>query len=98
MVTQQAIPAMKSVANIGPPSIHRSLCFRPKIDLLRSFIPIDVPNKDCAAFVVDEDFDSIPDMGRSIDSSIFVMRHTTFDTADFLKHIGPALHRRYLAA
>jgi hypothetical protein len=89
---------MKSVANIGPPSTHISLCLRPKIDLLHSFVPIDVPDEDRAAFVVDEDFDSIPDMGRSIDSSIFVMRHTTLDTTDFLKHIGPALHRHDLAA
>jgi hypothetical protein len=68
------------------------------LDLPHSFILINVPNKDRAAFVVYEDFDPIPDMGRSIDSSIFVMPHAAFDTTDFLKHIGPALHRRYLAA
>jgi hypothetical protein len=36
---------------------------------------INVPNKDCAYFVIREDFDPIPDMGRAIDSSIFIMRH-----------------------
>jgi len=75
-----------------------SLCLRPKVDLPVSFVLINVPNKDRAALVVYEDFDSIPDMGRSVDSSIFVMCHTTFNTTDFLKHIGTALHRRYLAA
>jgi hypothetical protein len=89
---------MKSVANIGPPSTHISLCLRTKVDLLHSFDPIDIPNKDRAAFVVYEGFDPIPDMSRSIDSSIFVVCHTTFDATDFLKHIGSALHRRDLAA
>jgi hypothetical protein len=59
---------------------------------------IDVPNKDRAAPVIYEGFDPIPDMGRSIDSSIFVMCHTMFDATDFLKQIGPALDRRHLAA
>jgi len=58
---------------------------------------INVPNKDCAAFVIHEDFDPIPDMGRSIDSSIFIMRHAPFDATDFLNHIGPTLDRRHLA-
>jgi len=70
----------------------------PRLDLPHSFILIDVPNTDCAASVIYEDFNSIPDMGRSVDSSIFVMCHTTIDTTDFLKHIGPTLHGRYLAA
>ena len=52
--------------------------------LLRSFVVIDVPNKDCASFVIHEGFDPIPDMSRSIDSSIFVMRHAMFDAIDFL--------------
>jgi hypothetical protein len=67
------------------------------LGLLRSFVMINVPNQDCAASVIHERFDPIPDMGRSIDSSIFVMRHATFDTTDFLKHIGPALNRRHLS-
>ena len=75
-----------------------SLFIQPELDLVRSFALINVPNQDCASFVIYVDFNSIPDMGRSIDSSIFVMCHTTFDTTDFLKHIGPTLHRRYLAA
>jgi hypothetical protein len=62
------------------------------------FLSIDVPNKDCAASVIHKDFDPIPDLGWSIDSSILVMRHATFDATDFLKHIGPTLHRRHLAS
>jgi hypothetical protein len=58
---------------------------------------IDVPNKNCAALVIHEGFDPISDMSRSIDSSIFVMRHAMFDAADVLKHIGPALDRRHLS-
>jgi hypothetical protein len=58
---------------------------------------IHVPNKDCAASIIHEDFDPIPDMGRSIDSSIFVMPNATFYATDFLKHICPTLDRRDLA-
>jgi hypothetical protein len=58
---------------------------------------INVSNNDCAAFVIQEGFDPIPDMGRSIDSSIFVMRHATFDATDFLKHIGTTLDCRHLS-
>jgi hypothetical protein len=58
---------------------------------------INVPNKDCAAAVIHEGFDPIPDMGRSIDSSMFVMRHATFDATNSLQHIGPTLDRRHLA-
>jgi hypothetical protein len=36
---------------------------------------INVPNKDGAAFAIDEHFDPIPDMGWAIDSSIFIMGH-----------------------
>jgi len=36
-------------------------------------------------------------MSRSIDSSIFIMRHAPLDTTDFLKDIGPTLHRRDVA-
>ena len=67
------------------------------VGLLRFFVSINVPNKDRASFVIHESFDPIPDMGRSIDSSIFVMRHATFDATDFLKHIGPTLDPRHLA-
>ena len=52
---------------------------------------INVPDKDCASLVIHEGFDLIPDMGRSIDSRIFVMCHATFDFADFLTHRGPNL-------
>jgi hypothetical protein len=45
---------------------------------------IPVSNKDSAASVIQKDLDPIPDMGRSIDSSIFVMRHATFDATNFL--------------
>jgi hypothetical protein len=45
---------------------------------------INVPNKDGAASVIHEGFDPISDMGRSIDSSIFVMRHATFVATDHL--------------
>jgi len=58
---------------------------------------INVPNNHCASFVIHENFDPIPDMGRSIDSSIFIMRHATFDATDFLKHISSTLDRRHLA-
>ena len=67
------------------------------LGLLRSFVMINVPNKDCAASVIHEGFDPISDMGRSIDSSIFVMPHATFGATDVLKHIGPTLDRRHLA-
>ena len=67
------------------------------LGLLRFFVSINVPNKDCASIVIHESFDPIPDMGRSIDSSIFVMRHATFDATDFLKHIGPTLDCRHLS-
>jgi hypothetical protein len=36
-------------------------------------------------------------MGRSIDSSIFVMRHAPFDATDIPKHIGPTLDCRHLS-
>jgi hypothetical protein len=65
--------------------------------LLKSFVLINVSNKDCAASVIHEGLDPIPDMSRSIDSSIFVMRHAPLYTTDFLKHIGPTLHRRDVA-
>jgi hypothetical protein len=58
---------------------------------------IDVSNKDCATSVIHEGFDPISDMGRSIDSSIFVMRHAMFDATHVLKHIGPTLDRRHLS-
>jgi hypothetical protein len=67
------------------------------VGLLRSFVLIDVPNKDCAALVIHEGFDPIPDMSRSIDASIFVMCHAMFDATHVLKHIGPALDRRHLS-
>jgi hypothetical protein len=67
------------------------------LGLLRLLVSIHVPNKDCAASVIHEDFDPIPDMGRSIDSCIFVMGYSTLNAADFLKHIGPTLDRRDLA-
>jgi hypothetical protein len=73
-----------------------SLFIRPRLESLRSFALINVSNKDCAASVIHKDFDLIPDMGWSIDSSIFVMRHAPFDATDLLKHIGPTLHRRHL--
>lgn len=65
--------------------------------LLRSFVLINVLNKDCAASVIHEDFDPISDMGRSIDSSIFVMPHATLDATDLLKHIGPTLDHCHLS-
>ena len=58
---------------------------------------INVPNKDSAAFAIDEHFDPIPDMGRAIDSSIFIMGHATLEATDFLNHIGPALDSRHLS-
>ena len=61
------------------------------------FVLINVSNKDCAASVIHEGLDPILDMSRSIDSSIFVMRHAPLYTTDFLKHIGLTLHRRYVA-
>ncbi len=61
-----------------------------------SLILIDVPDKDSAASVVHEGFDPVPDMGRSIDSSIFVMCHPTFDATGILQHIGPTLDCRHL--
>ena len=47
---------------------------------------------------IHERFDPVPDLGRSIDSSIFVMRHVTFYATDFLKHIGHVLDRRHLSS
>jgi hypothetical protein len=38
---------------------------------------INVSNKDGAVLAIDEHFDPIPDMGRAIDSSIFIMGHAT---------------------
>ena len=67
------------------------------LGLLRSFVLINVPNKDCAASVIHEGFDPISDMGRSIDSGIFVMRYAMFDATDILKHVGPTLDRRHLS-
>ncbi|MGC1852967.1 MAG: hypothetical protein WA687_11070 [Solirubrobacterales bacterium] len=58
---------------------------------------INVPNKDCAASVIREGFDPIPDVSWSIDSSIFVMHHAPLDATDFLKRIGHTLYRRHLA-
>jgi len=75
-----------------------SLFLHPKVDLPHSFVLINVPNKDGAAFVIYKGFNPISDMGRSIDSGIFVMRHAVFDATEFLKHISPTLHRRHLAA
>jgi hypothetical protein len=63
---------------------------------LRSFVFVNVSDKDCPISVIHEDFDSVPDMSRSIDSSIFVMRHATLTATDFLKHIGSTLDRRHL--
>jgi len=60
-------------------------------------VVINVPNKDGAAFAIDEHFDPIPDMGRAIDSSIFIMGHATLEATDFLNHIGPALDSRHLS-
>ena len=68
------------------------------LGLLRSFVMINVPNKDCASLVIHEGFDPISDMGWPIDLSIFVMRHTTFDANDVLNHIGPTLDRRHLSS
>jgi len=67
------------------------------LGLLRSFVLINVPNKDCAASVIHEGFDPISDMGQSIDSSIFVMPHATFGSTDLVKHIGPTLDHRHLS-
>ena len=64
---------------------------------LRQFVLINVPNEDGAAFAIQERFNPIPDMGRSIDSSIFVMRHATLYTTGFLNHIGPTLDGRHLS-
>jgi len=50
-----------------------SLFLHPKVDLPHSFVLINVPNKDGAAFVIYKGFNPISDMGRSIDSGIFVM-------------------------
>jgi len=58
---------------------------------------INAPNKDRTAVVIHEHFDPIPDMSGSIDSSIFVMCHATFDAIDFLNHLCPTLDRRHLA-
>ena len=59
---------------------------------------INVPNKDCAVSAIHEHFDPVLDMGRSIDSSIFVMCHVTFYATDFLKHIGHVFDRRHLSS
>jgi len=58
---------------------------------------IYVSNQDSAASGIHKDVDPIPDTGRSIDSSIFVMRHATFDATDFLQDSGLTLDRRHLA-
>ena len=68
-----------------------------RIDLPHSFGSINVPNKNGAPSAIHEDFYSIPNMDRSIDSSIFVMRYAMFGATDVLKHIGPTLDRRHLA-
>src|SRR5580765_8146116 len=79
VASQQVILRTKSVANIHPPvSFVIARCsahVQWNLGLLRSFVLINVPNKDCASLVIHEGLDPIPDMGRSIDSSIFVMRH-----------------------
>jgi hypothetical protein len=58
---------------------------------------INIPNKNGASPVIHEGFDPISDMGRSIDSGIFVMRYAMFDATDILKHVGPTLDRRHLS-
>jgi hypothetical protein len=68
-----------------------------RLDLRSSFIVIPVSNEDRTASLIHERFDPIPDMGRSIDARILVMRQATVDTTNFPNKISPALNRRHLS-
>jgi|GWRWMinimDraft_5_1066013.scaffolds.fasta_scaffold234070_2 hypothetical protein len=47
--------------------------------------------------MIHKGFNLIPDVSRSIDSSIFVMLHASLVATDVLNHIGAALYRCHLA-
>jgi hypothetical protein len=96
-MSQQAIPITKRVATIDPPLTHVTLILRHGRDLPHSFALLNVLNKHRTPFVIDIQFNSVPNMSGSIDSSIFVMCHALLDAAGLSNHIGAALHRRYLA-
>src|SRR5207244_9940417 len=80
IASQHVIPTTKIVANIHPPvrfAIARcSAQVQCNLGLLRSFVLINVPNKDCASLVIYEGFDPSPELRRPIASSFYVMTHT----------------------